>query len=119
MLDANADVKGLNIPDAMKRLMNNASLYTRLMKKFLAGGELEALKAALESRDVKDSAVAAHTMKGSAANLSAESIRVIALELEMSLKASEAVDERHFAMLSSVEEEYISLRAACKPYLED
>ena len=118
MLDENAVVKGLNIPDAMKRLMNNAKLYTRLMQKFLEGEELNVLKRALESRNVQASVTAAHTVKGTAANLSAETIHLLAMKLEMSLKSAEVVDVQHLELLTDIESEYVALKGACAGYLE-
>jgi HPt (histidine-containing phosphotransfer) domain-containing protein len=65
-----ADVVYINFDDGLKRVMNNAKLYIRLLTKFKADTKLDELSAQLEAGDYEKAQVAAHTIKGVAANLS-------------------------------------------------
>ncbi|GHU88604.1 hypothetical protein FACS1894202_05010 [Clostridia bacterium] len=115
-----ADIKGLNVEDALKRLRGNVKLYTKLVARFADGAELESLKTSLASGDLSAATRDAHTIKGAAANLSAEDIRVKAAELEAALKAlpeGGAIDAGHTAMCGELAALYASLKEQLAPHL--
>jgi HPt (histidine-containing phosphotransfer) domain-containing protein len=65
-----ADVVYVNVEEGLKRVMGNAKLYVRLLGKFKTDTKLDELSAQLEAGDYEKAQVAAHTIKGVAANLS-------------------------------------------------
>ncbi|GHV67780.1 hypothetical protein AGMMS49928_05580 [Spirochaetia bacterium] len=72
--------------DGIKRVMNNAKLYTKLLDKFKTGTNLGDLSAALDAGDYEKAQAAAHTIKGVAANLSLAELYKQALEVETQIK---------------------------------
>jgi HPt (histidine-containing phosphotransfer) domain-containing protein len=64
------DVVYINFDEGLKRMMNNTKLYVRLLSKFKADTNLDELSAQLEAGDYEKAQMAAHTVKGVAANLS-------------------------------------------------
>ncbi|MCL2044310.1 MAG: Hpt domain-containing protein [Treponema sp.] len=77
----------LNFDEGVKRVMNNAKLYVRLLTKFKDGTKLDNLEAALEAGDLEKAQTEAHTIKGVAANLSLTELFNQSLELETQIKA--------------------------------
>jgi HPt (histidine-containing phosphotransfer) domain-containing protein len=118
MITASTTIKGLDIPSALARMGGKEALYNRLLGIFFKGAELSALKESLGNGDISKAAGDAHTLKGTAANLSVVDIQAVAAELEYSLKNSHAVGEAHRKMLIKIEELYDDVRASCAPYFE-
>jgi HPt (histidine-containing phosphotransfer) domain-containing protein len=82
-----ADVIYIDEADGIKRVMNNAKLYVKLLTKFKADTTLSDLSAALVAEDYEKAQVAAHTIKGLAGNLSLLELQKQALEIEGQIKA--------------------------------
>lgn len=83
---------GLDTRRALKLLMNNEELYGRLLLGFVreygdAPGRMMGL---LESGDIEEAVVLAHSIKGLAANLGGERLRMASLALEMGLRQDDA-----------------------------
>jgi hypothetical protein len=72
--------------DVLARLGGNSMVLSILLKKFIAGSEMEKLKEALDGDNRDDIRVVAHTVKGLAANLSMPALCKAASELEMAMK---------------------------------
>jgi HPt (histidine-containing phosphotransfer) domain-containing protein len=68
--------------DGVKRVMNNAVLYKRLLGKFKAETKIEPIFAALAEANWKEAQQLAHTVKGVTANLSIMDLneKIVALE---------------------------------------
>lgn len=81
------DVVYVNVEDGLKRVMNNPKLYTKLLAKFKEGNELNTLKAAVAEGDMEKAQIAAHTLKGIAANLSLMELQKQCLEIETQIKS--------------------------------
>lgn len=60
---------GVDFERTMERFMNNEALYLKFLKRFPEDPNFQALKEALEKRDMADVERAAHTLKGVSANL--------------------------------------------------
>jgi len=82
-----ADVVYVDFNDGVKRVMNNAKLYVKLLAKFKADTNIEELSANLAAGDLEKAQVQAHTIKGVAANLSLTELFNQVLELENQIKA--------------------------------
>jgi HPt (histidine-containing phosphotransfer) domain-containing protein len=78
--------------NGIKRVMNNAKLYVKLLTKFRNENNLDDLNGSLGSGDLEKAQVAAHTIKGIAANLSFTALFQQALEVETQIK-NKAVDQ--------------------------
>lgn len=61
---------GIDVDDALARLMQNEGLFLRLLRAFLQDGNFARLQEALAKGDVSSAFAAAHTLKGVAGNLS-------------------------------------------------
>ena len=72
--------------DGLKRVMNNKKLYVKLLNKFINETYLNDLAAALDAKDLDKAQIAAHTIKGVAANLSLVELQKQALEVETQVK---------------------------------
>jgi HPt (histidine-containing phosphotransfer) domain-containing protein len=81
----------VNLNEGVKRVMNNAKLYIKLLTKFKTDTKLDDLETALGAGDLEKAQAAAHTLKGLAANLSLSELFKQSLELETQIKA-QAVD---------------------------
>ena len=61
---------GIDVDDALARLMQNEGLFLRVLRAFLQDGNFARLQEALAKGDVSGAFTAAHTLKGVAGNLS-------------------------------------------------
>jgi len=78
----------VDMADGVKRVMNNAKLYTRLLAKFRDDTtKSDDIEAALAVGDMEKARNAVHTLKGVAANLSLVELFKQSLELESQIKA--------------------------------
>ncbi|MDR1472045.1 MAG: Hpt domain-containing protein [Synergistaceae bacterium] len=84
-----------NAADALGRLMNNKTLYKKLLDKFEQGyGDYEEkVTEAFNSGNFEEAVHLSHTMKGLAGNLGAASLQEASLVLEMIAKGSERTAE--------------------------
>jgi HPt (histidine-containing phosphotransfer) domain-containing protein len=82
------DIVYVDFDSGVKRLMNNAKLYIRLITKFRDETRLDELEATIAAGDMEKAQGAAHTIKGIAANLSLSELFKQSLELETQIKAN-------------------------------
>ncbi|MDR2434104.1 MAG: Hpt domain-containing protein [Treponema sp.] len=73
--------------EGVKRVMNNAKLYVKLLTKFKNDTRLDDLAAALGAANLEQAKSEAHKIKGLAANLSLTELYKQSLELETQIKA--------------------------------
>ena len=77
-----ADAVYINYEEGVKRVMNNAKFYVKMLGKFKDDNSLEVIDSALEAGDFEKAKVAAHTQKGLAGNLSLTELYLKSQELE-------------------------------------
>jgi HPt (histidine-containing phosphotransfer) domain-containing protein len=77
--------------EGQKRVMNNVKLYHRLLTKFKTENNLDELTVALNAGDYEKAQVAAHTIKGIAANLSLSELYKQSLDVETQIKGKSVV----------------------------
>ena len=63
-------VFGVDIQDGLKRFVNNAALYEKMLKKFPAAAKAQESLSFLEAGDVETAIAHVHTLKGMTGNLS-------------------------------------------------
>ncbi|QKJ65774.1 response regulator [Deefgea piscis] len=83
-----ARIEGLNIKSGLRRVNQNTQLYRTLLKTFIQSQAdiPDLIRSALDLGDVKSAERMAHTLKGAAANISAEGVQAIAEQLEMAIR---------------------------------
>jgi HPt (histidine-containing phosphotransfer) domain-containing protein len=81
------DVVYINIEDGLKRVMNNAKLYAKLLAKFKENTNLNEVEDALAAGDMEKAKVAVHTLKGLSANLSLTELYKQTMEIESQIKS--------------------------------
>ena len=64
------EAAGIDVGEALERMMGSEALLERLLGRFLEDGSFSALDAALERGDREGAVAAAHTLKGVCGNLS-------------------------------------------------
>ena len=95
------DVVYIDFNEGVKRVMNNAKLYIKLLAKFKTDANFEELSASLAAGDLEKAKGQAHTIKGIAANLSLTELYKQVLELENQIKA-QAVDPNQVEIVKTV-----------------
>ena len=84
----------INFEEGMKRMMNNAKFYAKMLTKFKDDTNLVILEEALVAGDMEKAQVAAHTLKGVVSNLSLTELYKQTLEMENQLKAKDVNPEQ-------------------------
>jgi HPt (histidine-containing phosphotransfer) domain-containing protein len=72
--------------EGLKRVMNNAALYVKLLRKFKTDMKLDDLVSAAGAGNYESAQVLVHTLKGTAANLSLTELFRQSLEVETQIK---------------------------------
>jgi HPt (histidine-containing phosphotransfer) domain-containing protein len=81
----------INYAEGVKRVMNNAALFNKLLGKFTEDkNSINDLDTALEQKDFTKAKAVVHTIKGVAANLSLTELNKQSLKLEAQLKDDKA-----------------------------
>ena len=80
------DIIYINLEEGMKRMMNKAKFYAKMLTKFKDDTNLNILEEALACGDMEKAQVAAHTIKGVAANLSLTELFNQSLDVETQIK---------------------------------
>ena len=80
---------GMDVADALERLMGSEALLERLLQKFAADGNFQKLEQALDSRDQEGAVAAAHTLKGMCGNLSMEPLYGLFTRQVVALRAGD------------------------------
>ncbi len=90
----------------MDMLDDDEELFAELLELFTENTDetIKSLAEAAKSGDLETVAATAHSIKGSAANLSVERVRALASDLEQLAKNSEAADYQAFAV--AIREEF-------------
>jgi HPt (histidine-containing phosphotransfer) domain-containing protein len=87
MSDSGENPVYVNSEEGVKRVMNNMKLYIRLLTKFRTDTNLDDLNANASAQDWEKAQIAAHTIKGIAANLSLTELFKQSLDVETQFKA--------------------------------
>ncbi|MDR1252560.1 MAG: Hpt domain-containing protein [Treponema sp.] len=81
------EVTYVDFDEGVKRVMNNAKFYVKMLAKFKADTKLDDIEAALKGEDLEKAQTEVHKIKGLAANLSLSELYKQTLELEDQIKA--------------------------------
>jgi len=87
--------------EGVKRVMNNAKFYVKMLGKFLADTSINNLEAALNANDFEAAYSAVHSLKGLSGNLSLTELFNQSLELENQIKAK-SIEPGKFDVVKNV-----------------
>jgi signal transduction histidine kinase/CheY-like chemotaxis protein/HPt (histidine-containing phosphotransfer) domain-containing protein len=95
---------GLDISGAMARLLNNLDLYLKVLKTFVSSTTQNITELQIENikNDREPIIRAAHTIKGSAANIGANNVAAVASKLESLLKEHQEFTPEHSSQYSQI-----------------
>jgi two-component system sensor histidine kinase/response regulator len=100
-------IAGLDVQAAVGRMMNDRSMYERLLRKFAWGESARTaatIGAQLDRGELADAQRAAHSLKGSAGMLGAAELQARAAALESALKQQRPEGEARAASVQLAEE---------------
>jgi len=102
-----------DLPAALKRCMNNQAFLDRLLAKFIVKLEQDVAEIQRHIQDANPQKIAfvAHAIKGSAANLSAEAVRQVALAME------EAGKKNDFTNIPTLMQALIEQADRCREFV--
>jgi PAS domain S-box-containing protein len=110
-----AGIPGLDPERGLAAVMGNEILFERLIRHFMQGDDVEALRRALAEHDPAAIQVAAHRLRGGAVSLGFSRIAEIAqiIENEAQLDGvSGSADDRHREQMATMDATLIALRAS-------
>jgi len=84
----------VNFEEGVKRVVDNAKFYIKMLGKFTADTNINVLEAALTEGDMDKAYSAIHAIKGLAGNLSLTELSNQSLELENQIKAKSVNPEQ-------------------------
>jgi signal transduction histidine kinase/DNA-binding response OmpR family regulator len=111
----NLTIPGIDTKAALRRAGGNLKRYESLLRKFaqLSAGGVEEIRNALAAGETETAARAAHSIKGSAANLGASEVAEVAAKAESAVLAGQGVEET----LRSLETSFARTAAAIRTAL--
>ena len=83
------DIKGLDMANALRRVLNKKPLYLSMLRKFIAGQKTVAAEIirALDENDRVTAERLAHTLKGVSSNIGATALQQLAEKIEAAIRA--------------------------------
>jgi len=97
------DIVYVDVNEGSKRVLNNTKLFVKLLGRFKEDKSIDNISAALESGDIAQAQIAAHTLKGLTANLSLSELYKQCVELEAQMKTG-SVKDGQFEIVKNVYE---------------
>ena len=107
---ARLESAGVDVEQALERMMGSDALLERLLHKFLEDGNFTALTAALEAGDLPAAVNASHTLKGVCGNLSMPGLYLLFTRQVEALRAGELAQAR--ALMEEIASGYQAVTAA-------
>ena len=101
---------GIDVDEALARFMNNETLMTRFLKRFLDDKNYAALQAAVKDQNFEEMLAASHTLKGTSGNLSMKSLYALASQQVTLLRENNG--QEAIALMPQIEATYNALREA-------
>lgn len=108
---------GIDVQEALDRLMGNEKLLQRLLEKLLSDENFEGLKAAFAAGDQEKAFACSHTLKGVFGNLSAKALFTLFSRQVELLRAGSLQEARE--LMQEAEPLYQRLLEAIRAYEEE
>ena len=87
--------KVLNLDEALGRFGGNVAIYKKMLTMFKDSSYFDDLNTSLKENELEQAERAAHTIKGTAGNLSLTALYQVACDLDEQLKKGEDFAENH------------------------
>jgi two-component system sensor histidine kinase/response regulator len=109
-------IPGIDTKAALRRAGGSLKRYESLLRKFaqLSAGGVEEIRKALAIRDTETAARAAHSIKGSAANLGVTAVAEVAAKAESAILSGQGVDEALRSLEASFATTAAAIRRRCR-----
>ncbi|MBF0589561.1 MAG: response regulator [Magnetococcales bacterium] len=112
-------IPGLDIKGGLSRVRGNQELFVRLVTHFVNENQhiADEIRTALKARHFTQGKQLVHTLKGSSGNISAEDLRLSAMQLEEAIEMK--LEQEWPRLLESIEKHIVTLQEAViqlKPY---
>jgi signal transduction histidine kinase/CheY-like chemotaxis protein len=106
-------VEGLDVDQALERLLNNETLYLKLIKRFIneRSDIVDVIETALAEKNISDALHQAHSFKSLAGTIGAVELQALALQLELELQQEKSVENLLPAMRVALNSLLEELRA--------
>ena len=110
-------IPGIDTGAALKRTGGNPKRYESLLRKFAqsSAGGVQEIRTALVAGDTATAARAAHSLKGSAANLGAASLAAVAARAESALTTGTGIDNALGDLSTALESTVAAIQSALPP----
>jgi CheY-like chemotaxis protein/HPt (histidine-containing phosphotransfer) domain-containing protein len=110
------EIPGVDVAAGLKCVGGREATYRRLLGMFVEhhGGDLGLIRAALGAGQVEEGRRIAHSLKGAAASIGAETLRERALAVEVAIREGHAQDARE-ALLMALDIELMHILSSLRP----
>jgi two-component system, sensor histidine kinase and response regulator len=107
-------IAGIDTDSGLKRLGGKRERYESLLRKFATkqAGAVETIRAALSGGDAAAAERDAHSLKGAAATLGADSLAEDAAKAEVAIQSGHAVDEALLSLSRSLDGVVVAIQTA-------
>jgi len=107
-------ISGLDVDQALERLLNNETLYLKLIKRFLLERSdiVDVMEAAIAEKNIKDALYQAHSFKSLAGTIGAVELQALALQIELELQQEKTAEALLYALRSALNTLMAELRVS-------
>ena len=87
-------IEGLDVDQALERLLNNETLYLKLIKRFIneRSDIVDVIERAIAAKNISDALHQAHSFKSLAGTIGAVELQAFALQIEMELQQEKSIE---------------------------
>ncbi len=106
-------IEGLDVDQALERLLNNEMLYLKLIKRFIneRSDIVDVIETAIAGKNINDALNQAHSFKSLAGTIGAVELQAFALQIEIELQQEKSIENLLPAMRDAVNSLLEELRA--------
>jgi two-component system, sensor histidine kinase and response regulator len=107
-------ISGLDVDQALERLLNNETLYLKLISRFIQerSNIVDVIEAALTAKNINEASSQAHSFKSLAGTIGAVELQALALQIELELQQEKDVQYLLHSLRTSLNELLIELRTS-------
>lgn len=87
-------IEGLDVDQALERLLNNETLYLKLIKRFIneRSDIVDVIETAVAAKNISDALHQAHSFKSLAGTIGAVELQALALQIELELQQEKSIE---------------------------
>ncbi len=105
-------IEGLDVDQALERLLNNETLYLKLIKRFIKERSdiVDVIETAVAAKNINDALHQAHSFKSLAGTIGAVELQALALQIELELQQEKSIENLLPAMRGALNSLLADLR---------